>query len=117
MIESVVRLNSLYDFYGRLLTENQNKSFVYYYRYDLSLSEISDKIGISRQGVSENLKRARNELEHYEEILGLYEKNQKLRKIIIEYEDNLQELDLKKLDPILNKTILLMNQLIEELDN
>lgn len=74
MIKDVVRLNSLFDIYGDLLTDNQKQSFYYYYFLDFSLSEISEDIGISKQGVSENLKRAIKELERYEDVLGLYEK-------------------------------------------
>ena len=116
MLESVVRLNSLYDYYGDLLTDNQNKSFVNYYRYDLSLSEISDKIGISRQGVSDNLRRARNELEHYESVLGLYKRSTNLREYIEEFKHNVAKMDLESLEPNIKRNIILMEKIIEELD-
>lgn len=86
MLEDLIRLNTLYDFYGQLLTENQNKSFVYYYRYDYSLSEIGKIIGISRQGVSDNLKRATQELESFEENLKLYEKSKNIERCTNEIE-------------------------------
>lgn len=75
LIEDIIRLNSLYDYYGKLLTDNQRQAFYYYYRMDYSLSEIAQVIGISKQGVSDNLKRATKELEHFEENLGLLEKS------------------------------------------
>ena len=115
LIEEIIRLNSLYDYYGNLLTENQNKSFVNYYRYDLSLSEIADKLDISRQGVSDNLRRARNELEHYEDILGLYGKDTKINHYINEYKKNLNGINVDSLDKNHKKNIILMEKIIEEL--
>lgn len=64
-------INLYYDFYGCLLTKKQQNIFVYYYREDYSLSEIAENEGISRAAVSDALKRCRNELFHYEELLHL----------------------------------------------
>lgn len=116
MLDSLLRLNALYDFYGDLLTENQNKSFVYYYRYDYSLSEISDLIGISRQGVSDNLKRARNELESFEDKLGLYEKSLKVRQYINEIDQVKDHLKSKNTNKEFNEIMTLVEKLIEELN-
>ena len=48
----------LYDFYGELLTDRQKEFFDYYYNDDLSLSEIAENAGISRQGVRDVIVRA-----------------------------------------------------------
>lgn len=61
----------LLDFYGDLLTEKQRKAVEYYYNDDLSLSEIADNLGISRQGIRDSIKRAEGILFNMEEILGL----------------------------------------------
>src|SRR5699024_6509185 len=64
----------LFDFYGKLLSERQYTSIELYYIYDLSLAEIGDELGISRQGVYDTLKRAEQNLYEYENVLGLVNK-------------------------------------------
>ena len=64
----------LFDFYGELLTQPVADSVDMYYNEDLSLSEIAENIGISRQGVRDDLKRGVELLFHYEEKLRLYER-------------------------------------------
>ncbi len=64
----------LLDFYGDLLTEKQRNSIEYYYNDDLSLGEIGTNLGISRQGVRDNIKRAEAILFEMEDKLGLARK-------------------------------------------
>lgn len=71
MLEDTTRINLLYDFYGNLLTEKQREYLELYYQDDLSLGEIADNDGISRQGVHDLVKRAVRALENAEERLGL----------------------------------------------
>lgn len=61
----------LIDFYGNLLPDKQLDMMEEYYGDDLSLSEIAENHGITRQGVHDNIKRAAAELKSYEEKLGL----------------------------------------------
>jgi len=61
----------LLDFYGNLLTDNMRETLDMYLNDDLSLSEIADMEGISRQGVHDKVKRAMNQLHGYEDKLGL----------------------------------------------
>ncbi len=61
----------LLDFYGGLLTEKQALALDCYYNQDLSLSEIADDMGISRQGVMAFLKQGEKHLKSFEEKLGL----------------------------------------------
>lgn len=86
MIEKVLEIGYLFDFYGRLLSEKQYQTIELYYLQDLSLSEIGENLGISRQGAHDNLKRAETKLYHYEETLKLVEKfeanKDKVRKIL-----------------------------------
>lgn len=69
----------LFDFYGDILTEKQRQLFDLYYNDDLSLAEISEHVGITRQGVRDGVLRAEHTLRETEEKLGLvarYGRNQ-----------------------------------------
>lgn len=70
----LVEIGILFDFYGKLLSEKQYQVVELYYIHDLSLTEIGEELGITRQGVFDTLKRSEQKLYHYEEILGLVEK-------------------------------------------
>ena len=71
MFEKNLHLTVLFDLYGELLTEAQSKMFDYYYNDDLSLSEIAENTGITRQGVRDSIRRTEPQLFEFEEKLGL----------------------------------------------
>jgi uncharacterized protein len=71
MLDSIARLSLLNDFYGSLLTSRQQEVMRLYHEENLSLSEIAEEFGISRQGVHDTLKNAEHALTDYEEKLGL----------------------------------------------
>ena len=73
-MERIVEQTLLYDFYGELLNEHQRGVYEDAVFNDLSLSEIADEYGISRQGVHDLIKRVSNTLEGYESKLHLVEK-------------------------------------------
>ncbi len=58
MKNQAYRMAMLYDFYGDLLTDRQKEFFDLYYNEDLSLAEIAENYGISRQGVRDVIVRA-----------------------------------------------------------
>lgn len=62
------------DFYGALLTDKQAECLDLYYNQDLSLSEIADDLGITRQGVHDNIRRGEKQLLEYEEALNLHKR-------------------------------------------
>ncbi len=64
-------LGFLFDFYGELLSEQRKNVFDLYYNEDLSLSEIAEQVGITRQGVRDTVKKAEKQLLDFEEKLGL----------------------------------------------
>ena len=66
-----LEMSLLFDFYGETLTEKQRELFDLYYNEDLSLSEIAEHAGITRQGVRDSIKRAEHALREMEEKLGL----------------------------------------------
>lgn len=72
-LSKTTQMNVLLDFYGQLLTEKQRLYLVDYYREDLSLGEIAEIHGISRQAVYDQLKRSESILLKYEERLKLVE--------------------------------------------
>ena len=61
---SAIDMILLYDYYGDLLTDRQKECFELRYYQDLSLGEIGEELGISRQGVHDNLSRAEALLRH-----------------------------------------------------
>lgn len=69
--DSRVMYSVLLDFYGGLLTDKQRECFDLHYNEDLSLSEIAEQSGISRQGVWDNIRRAELALTEIEEKTGL----------------------------------------------
>lgn len=71
MKHNALEMTLLLDFYGELLTEKQKTCFDLYYNQDLSLGEIAEEAGISRQGVHDSLARAEATLLDFEEKLGL----------------------------------------------
>ena len=66
-----LEMSLLFDFYGETLTEKQRELFDLYYNEDLSLAEIAEHAGITRQGVRDSIKRAEHALGEMEEKLGL----------------------------------------------
>ena len=80
MFEKDLSLSLLYDIYSPLLSEKKREAFEGYYLSDLSLSEIAQDTGTSRQAVRDLISRTCSELREYEESLGLLEK----RKMIAE---------------------------------
>ncbi|MCR4925063.1 MAG: YlxM family DNA-binding protein [Clostridiales bacterium] len=72
-------ISLLLDFYGEMLTEKQQDCLEYYYNEDLSLSEIAENEGITRQGVRDSIKRAENQLYDMEERLGLVQRFEKMK--------------------------------------
>ena len=70
----------LFDVYGDMLTEKQKDTLILYYDEDLSLTEIAENTGITRQGVRDSIKRAEETLQGYEKKLGLADKLSRIEK-------------------------------------
>lgn len=84
----------LLDFYGEMLTEKQRSFLEYYYDDDLSLSEIAENEGITRQGVRDAIKRAETQLFDMENRLGIVKRFEELRaelNEIIDYANRISE--------------------------
>ena len=72
----------LYDYYGDLLTERQKECFELRSNQDLSLGEIGQELGISRQGVFDNLSRTEALLRNMEEKTGCARRDQRCRRVV-----------------------------------
>ena len=83
-MEKIVAQGLLYDFYGELLTEHQRRVYEDVVFNDMSLSEIAEEQGISRQGVHDMIRRCNRTLEEYEEKLHLVEKFLNIRSQVME---------------------------------
>lgn len=70
-MEKTLRMSLLFDFYGPLLTERQQEVYEMYFHDDLSLGEVGEQLGVSRQAVYDILRRSAAIVEDYEEKLGL----------------------------------------------
>lgn len=100
-MEKNLRYSALLSIYGALLTDKQLDTMEYYYDEDLSLGEIAENTGISRQGVRDFIKRGEEMLDLYEEKIGLYEK----MKYIDRIEENAARIQEINLGAWSNKTI------------
>lgn len=69
-----VEVGLLFEFYRNMLTARQTECVDLYYNEDLSLSEISEHLGITRQGVRDNIMRAEKTMYDTEQRLGLVTK-------------------------------------------
>ena len=85
-------MTMLYDFYGELLTDKQKDLFDLYYNEDLSLSEIADNVGISRQGVRDGVMRSEKLLRDTEDRLGLVKRYSNLQSSIDTIEEAVSEI-------------------------
>jgi len=85
-MEKIVEQGLLYDFYGELLTEHQRKIYEDVAYNDMSLAEIAEEYGISRQGAHDLIKRCNKLLAGYEEKLHLVDKFTEAKKTIARIE-------------------------------
>lgn len=92
-MEHFVWVYQLYDFYGQLLTAKQRQAVEWYFGHDLSLAEIADELGTSRQAVHDLLRRSEQAFQAYEEKLGLAKRYEAEQKYFAELEDLLRQLE------------------------
>lgn len=83
-MEKIVEQGLLYDFYGELLTKHQRQIYEDVVFNDMSLSEIAEEQGITRQGVHDLVRRCDKILAGYEEKLGLVKKFNRTKQMVEE---------------------------------
>lgn len=116
MVEKLVEIGILYDFYGKLLSERQYSAIELYYIHDLSLAEIGEELNITRQSVFDTLKRSENKLYEYERVLGLVKRFHKTHRDIQQILKITNEINNSAIDSN-NIDIQLKTQKILELGN
>ena len=82
MKDNRIYLNELYDLYNKLLSDHERLIFEDYYHNDLSLAEIAENEGVTRNAIHKNLKTTEGKLLDYEDKLKLNEKKNKILKAI-----------------------------------
>ncbi len=83
-MEKIFEKSLLYDFYGELLTAHQKKVYGEYIQEDLSVTELSQILGISRQGAHDMIRRCDRILHAYEEKLHLVAHFLQMKKMVSE---------------------------------
>ena len=94
-LDEIVQLSILYDFYGELLSDHKKQIFEDYILNDLSLSEIAQEQGLSRQGVHDIVKRCIAQLKEYEDKLSLIKKFNTIKDKVGEIKDILSDITCK----------------------
>ena len=114
-MEKIVEQTLLYDFYGELLTEHQRRIYEDVVFNDYSLSEVAQELGISRQGVHDNLKRCSRILEDYENKLHLVEKFVSIREKIRRIHKLSQECESLDKEELVSRIESISQEILEEL--
>ena len=113
-MDKIIERGLLFDFYGELLTPHQQEIYSEIVFNDLSLGEMSEQEGISRQGIYDLIKRCDRQLNTYEEKLGLVKKFQAIRKEA-EGMEALIDCDVTASDELKNSLRASLNRISKEL--
>ncbi len=113
-VEEIVEQSLLYDFYGELLTEHQQKIYEAALFENFSLSEIAEEAGISRQGVHDLLRRCDKLLRGYEDKLHLVERFTRMRSDVEEIQERVSRLEATSSEEV-TKIQEIAGKLLEEL--
>jgi predicted DNA-binding protein YlxM (UPF0122 family) len=84
------RFNQLLDFYGALLTDHAREFMRLRLEEDMSLQEIAESFGISRQAVHDSVSRSEKQLEEFEEKLSLVKRFDEMRQSLLSCEEELK---------------------------
>ena len=87
-----LEMSLLFDFYGGMLTEKQQECFDMRYNQDLSLGEIGEAMGVSRQAVCDNLARTEALLRKMEDNIGCVRRSLRTRKAVQQIQEAVRQL-------------------------
>lgn len=114
-MDDIFEMSLLLDFYGQMLTDRQFEMLDLHFNDDLSLSEISQQLGISRQGVHDNIKRGKATLFEYEQKLKLVEKFMQQRNQAVQVLELIKSMDGKNLSDEDGKKLLSVEKIIKNI--
>ena len=114
-MEEKIEQAYLYDFYGELLNEHQRRIYKDFVFNDLSLGEIADEEGISRQGVHDMVKRCTKTLEGYEEKLHLIAKFMSAKHSVVQIHALTKQFHESHDEAVIVEIEQISNQILEEL--
>jgi predicted DNA-binding protein YlxM (UPF0122 family) len=111
----------LFDYYGALLGARPREVYGYYHEDNLSLTEIADVLGVTKQAVHAALKKAESRLAGYETDLGLVARHEEYGRVLTETDERISTI-LKDqdaalpLDPRITKSLRRIRKLVSGLD-
>lgn len=112
-MESIVKQSLLYDFYGELLTDHQRQIYEDVVFQDMSLGEIAEEQGISRQGVHDLIKRCDRILSGYEDKLHLISKFQQTRQMVEKIQQKTKEFKATRDETLIDEIVQISNDIME----
>ena len=95
-LEKSLEISLLNDFYGKLLTQKQQDILVEYYYNNMSLAEVAENFGITRQAVLDSLKKSEKQLKNFELVLGLASKHKQMKEHIEDLANKIGKKNLTK---------------------
>lgn len=110
-----LEVSVLFDFYGEMLTEKQKDVIDLYYNEDLSLAEIAEHEGISRQGVRDNIKRGEVFLCELEDKIGYVRQYRATEKLLDELQQVNQQLYMVNEKYVYNNEIRLLSEKLDQM--
>jgi hypothetical protein len=114
-VEEKLEQTYLYDFYGELLNAHQRRIYEEFVFDDLSLGEIAEEEGISRQGVCDMVKRCGKKLSDYEEKLHLVSKFLSVKKDVERICELTERFHQSKDEALIEQIAAISNEILEEL--
>lgn len=114
MLDAIAEISILYDFYGALLPLKQREIFRLYYEDNLSLGEIAEEYGLTRQGIHETVKRGEKKLRDFEKRLGLIRKFNQEKQTVDKLKRDIDQLIQKRKEDV--QLILKLEQIAREMD-
>lgn len=114
-MDKIYEQTMLYDFYGELLTAHQRSIYEDAVYNDMSLGEIAEERGISRQGVHDLIRRCDRILQDYESKLHLVERFTRAKETVSEIERLTRETEPEKVQERMQRISRLAQELLEEI--
>ncbi len=82
MVEKFVYYNNLFDLYGSFLTDKNADIFALYYRENLTMQEIADRLKVTKSFIGNSIKTSESKLEALEKDLQLYAKQEQIAHVL-----------------------------------